>query len=100
MDFTGADKDVLVTPAHILRLQNDWLVAVYSRRISPWENARASAGMAAGPGTRIGKSFLSNAVPQDAGDMGYLPAAPNCPTARSGLFTTRSKNRQMGIILA
>ena len=65
-------------PAHILRLQNDWLVAVYSRRISPL-GERACISRDGGKTWDTDREIiLSNAVPQDAGDMGY-PSSTQLP---------------------
>lgn len=62
-------------PAHILRLQNDWLVAVYSRRIAPMGERSCISRDGGKTWDTDREIILSNAVPQDAGDLGYPSSA-------------------------
>ncbi len=58
-------------PAHLLRLDNDWLLAVYGRRIPPM-GERACISKDNGKTWLVDQEIiLSNAVKQGAGDLGY-----------------------------
>ncbi|HRJ74169.1 MAG TPA: sialidase family protein [Terrimicrobiaceae bacterium] len=62
-------------PAHVLRLENGWLLAVYSRRIPPM-GQRACLSKDNGQTWLVEEEMvLSNAAPQDAGDLGYPSSA-------------------------
>jgi hypothetical protein len=62
-------------PAHVLRLANGWLLATYSRRIAP-KGERACISKDGGKTWLTGgEVVLSNAVEQDAGDLGYPSSA-------------------------
>lgn len=65
-------------PAHILRLENDWLVAVYGRRVAPL-GQRACISKDHGRTWLVDEEIvLSNAVKQGAGDLGY-PCSAQLP---------------------
>lgn len=62
-------------PAHILRLKNNWLLAVYGRRVTPL-GERACLSKDGGKTWLTDQEIiLSNAVKQDSGDMGYPSSA-------------------------
>ena len=62
-------------PAHLLRLKNDWLLAVYGHRVPPL-GQRASISKDNGKTWLVDEEIiLSNAVPQGAGDLGYPSSA-------------------------
>ncbi len=65
-------------PAHVLRLDNGWLLAVYGRRIPPM-GQRACISKDHGRTWLVDQEIvLSNALPQDAGDLGY-PSSVQLP---------------------
>jgi hypothetical protein len=65
-------------PAHLLRLQNGWLLASYGRRIAPM-GERACISTDEGKTWDVqNEIILSNAVPQDTGNFGY-PASIQLP---------------------
>lgn len=65
-------------PAHLLKLDNGWLLASYGRRIAPM-GQRACISMDNGDTWLVDEEIvLSNAVPQGAGDLGY-PASAQLP---------------------
>lgn len=65
-------------PAHLLKLNNGMLLAVYGRRIEP-KGQRACISTDGGKTWETeNEIILSNAVPQGAGDMGY-PASAQLP---------------------
>lgn len=65
-------------PAHLLRLENDWLLAVYGRRIAPM-GQRACISKDNGRTWLVDEEIvLSNAVPQGAGHLGY-PSSTQLP---------------------
>ncbi len=62
-------------PAHLLKLQNGWLLASYGRRIAPM-GQRASISKDNGKTWLVDQEIqLSAAVPQGAGDLGYPGSA-------------------------
>jgi len=62
-------------PAHLLRLENDWLLAVYGRRVDPM-GQRACISKDNGKTWLVDQEIiLSNAVEQGAGDLGYPSSA-------------------------
>jgi hypothetical protein len=65
-------------PAHLLRLNNGWLLASYGRRIAPL-GERACISKDDGRTWLVDQEIiLSNAVPQGAGDLGY-PCSAQLP---------------------
>jgi len=65
-------------PAHVLRLDNDWLLATYGLRVSP-QSQRATLSMDHGKTWLTDREIvLSNAIPQNGGHMGY-PASVQLP---------------------
>lgn len=62
-------------PAHLLRLDNGWLLAVYGRRVAPM-GQRACISKDAGRTWLTDQEIvLSNAAPQGSGDLGYPGSA-------------------------
>jgi len=62
-------------PAHLLRLENGWLLATYGRRIAPM-GQRACISKDHGRTWLVDQEIvLSNAAPQGAGDLGYPASA-------------------------
>ncbi len=65
-------------PAHLLKLKNGWLLATYSRRVKPM-GERACLSKDNGKTWLTDQEIvLSNAVPQEAGDLGY-PSSVQLP---------------------
>ena len=65
-------------PAHLLRLDNGWLLASYGRRIAPM-GERACISKDEGKTWDVHNEIvLSNAVPQNSGDLGY-PSSVQLP---------------------
>jgi Neuraminidase (sialidase) len=65
-------------PAHLLRLDNGWLVASYGRRVVPF-GERACISKDHGRTWLVDQEIvLSNAAPQGAGDLGY-PCSTQLP---------------------
>jgi hypothetical protein len=65
-------------PAHLLRLNNGWLVAAYGRRIGPLGERACISKDHGRTWLTDQEIILSNAVPQGAGDLGY-PCSTQLP---------------------
>lgn len=62
-------------PAHLLRLENDWLLATYGRRVAPMGQRAAISKDNGKTWATDQEILLSNAAEQGAGDLGYPSSA-------------------------